>query len=361
MGKKIILLLILLILLIIFTVTTFDYKTIINDYSSNQENSNWNKNELVSTVLDKYEEIKKEIFGDDVKIPGEVVTIDPIHIELLKVDGNVILNGILKNEEQANIVSALLNVNRDGEIKYNPTVKMDKELLQKLSQIIPTFKDFLSDGSKLIVDGENVSLSGDLKDPSYKELLISIVDRIGLNIDLNIANLDVKTKTEEIIETIKEKNITNLKDVATDDEVKKITEKVEENSVEINDERNSKQVQSEINNVLASNKITFERRSTKITEDSFDSVKKVAAILNDNLNLKIEIGGHTDSRGAASLNKRISQDRANSVMQALIDLGVDKSRLSAVGYGEDFPIAQDDADGLSEINRRVEIKILGDK
>jgi outer membrane protein OmpA-like peptidoglycan-associated protein len=119
-------------------------------------------------------------------------------------------------------------------------------------------------------------------------------------------------------------------------------------------------LQSEINNVLSTNKITFERRSTKITKDSFDSVKKIADILNDNINIKVEIGGHTDSRGAASLNKRISQDRANSVMNALIDLGIEKSRLTAVGYGEDFPIAKDDKNGLSEVNRRVEIKVLGE-
>jgi outer membrane protein OmpA-like peptidoglycan-associated protein len=47
-------------------------------------------------------------------------------------------------------------------------------------------------------------------------------------------------------------------------------------------------------------------------------------------------------------------------MNALIDLGIEKSRLTAVGYGEDFPIAKDDKNGLSEVNRRVEIKVLGE-
>ena len=47
-------------------------------------------------------------------------------------------------------------------------------------------------------------------------------------------------------------------------------------------------------------------------------------------------------------------------MDALITLGVSKDRLTAIGYGEEFPIAKDDENGLSEINRRVEFKIIGE-
>lgn len=60
------------------------------------------------------------------------------------------------------------------------------------------------------------------------------------------------------------------------------------------------------------------------------------------------------------MNKQISQDRALSVANILISKGVDKQRVFAVGYGEEFPIAQDDENGLSEINRRVEFNILGE-
>ena len=66
------------------------------------------------------------------------------------------------------------------------------------------------------------------------------------------------------------------------------------------------------------------------------------------------------ARGSDSLNKQISQDRASSVRDVLISLGIDKNRVTAIGYGEEFPIAQDDENGLSEINRRVEFNILGE-
>ena len=79
----------------------------------------------------------------------------------------------------------------------------------------------------------------------------------------------------------------------------------------------------------------------------------------DNSKLNVEIAGHTDSRGRASLNKEISKDRANSVKSALMLLGVNPKQIKAIGYGEDFPIVKDDAKGLSEINRRVEF-IVGE-
>ena len=107
-------------------------------------------------------------------------------------------------------------------------------------------------------------------------------------------------------------------------------------------------------------KIAFERKSSIITADSNSVITKIAKILNDNKNVKVEISGHTDSRGEKLLNKQISQDRATSVMQALIELGINKDRLSAIGYGEEFPIAKDDENGLSEINRRVEFKVIGE-
>lgn len=138
------------------------------------------------------------------------------------------------------------------------------------------------------------------------------------------------------------------------------TEEVEEETIEQEPKLSATEIQEQINTILKENKIVFKRRSVDITEESFSSVQKVADILKEYEMLKIEIAGHTDSRGRASLNLRISQDRANSVKKELIKLGVKEENLKAVGYGEKFPIAKDDKNGLSEINRRVEINIIGE-
>jgi len=180
---------------------------------------------------------------------------------------------------------------------------------------------------------------------------------------------DVELKKEEKIllnpessKTITEPNIIETKVI----EEKTITlEKVkEEPKVEVKKEEkvpsDSKIVQKEINDILAKNKIIFERRSTTVTKKSNLVLKQIVKILKREKNVKVEVAGHTDSRGKASLNKKLSQQRANSVRKALIYYGVEKERLTAVGYGEEQPIAKDDKNGLSIVNRRVEFNIVGE-
>jgi len=171
-----------------------------------------------------------------------------------------------------------------------------------------------------------------------------------------------KTKPKE--EAVKIVNV----DEETEDAIPKIEEieeiinKVNENiELTSNKPLTSIEVQKLINDVLSLNKINFERRSTEITKESEIVVEKIVKILKNNPIFKVEIAGHTDSIGAASLNKKISQDRASSVLEILVSRGINKDRLKAVGYGEDQPLVEDDSDGLSEINRRVEFNILGEE
>lgn len=78
-------------------------------------------------------------------------------------------------------------------------------------------------------------------------------------------------------------------------------------------------------------------------------------------NLPVIIEGHSDSRGEAGANQKISQKRANSVRDALIKLAVDGARLKVIGLGEAQPIASNDSDSGRAKNRRVEIVIEGAK
>ncbi len=78
------------------------------------------------------------------------------------------------------------------------------------------------------------------------------------------------------------------------------------------------------------------------------------ALKKDNT-LKISIEGHTDNSGDAKHNKKLSNDRANAVMQKLIALGIDKTRLSAIGYGAEKPLVANDTEENKAKNRRVEL------
>lgn len=96
--------------------------------------------------------------------------------------------------------------------------------------------------------------------------------------------------------------------------------------------------------------------SSKIATHSLSVLNNVVDVMKNNPNLNIEVQGHTDSRGVAKNNKRLSQKRAQSVVDHLISKGVDRTRLTAKGYGQENPIASNDTVVGRSKNRRVELK-----
>jgi len=107
----------------------------------------------------------------------------------------------------------------------------------------------------------------------------------------------------------------------------------------------------------ASQNIYFLTGSAKLSSKSNKSLSEVAKILNENVDLKLNIEGHTDNTGSAAVNQRLSQGRAESVKAYLVSKGIDESRLTAVGYGSDQPIADNGTSAGRAKNRRVEMKL----
>lgn len=122
--------------------------------------------------------------------------------------------------------------------------------------------------------------------------------------------------------------------------------------------KTNNEIQKEIDATLKVQRIIFKRLSTQVTNNSYITIKKIAEILTKNPDTKIEVGGHTDARGADDVNEYISLTRAKSVRNDLIKLGINKERISAKGYGKTKPIVKNDPQGYSTINRRVEFKII---
>lgn len=85
---------------------------------------------------------------------------------------------------------------------------------------------------------------------------------------------------------------------------------------------------------------------------------KLIAFMNDYPSVKIEISGHTDSKGSDAYNLKLSDDRSQSVVNYLVKNGIANERLTFKGYGETQPIATNDTDEGRQQNRRVEAKIL---
>ncbi|WP_313567208.1 OmpA family protein [Empedobacter sp.] len=101
--------------------------------------------------------------------------------------------------------------------------------------------------------------------------------------------------------------------------------------------------------------INFDVDQAKIAQEGDEIVTEIANALKKDNALKISIEGHTDNSGDAKHNKKLSNDRANAVMQKLITLGIDKTRLSAIGYGAEKPLVANDTEENKAKNRRVEL------
>ena len=107
----------------------------------------------------------------------------------------------------------------------------------------------------------------------------------------------------------------------------------------------------------AAQNIFFSIGSSKLLAKSFKSLKDVVQIMKDNPSYKIDVDGHTSNTGGTELNQKLSDSRAKSVRQYLIDNGVDESRIVATGYGEDRPIADNKTAAGRSKNRRVEMHL----
>ena len=108
---------------------------------------------------------------------------------------------------------------------------------------------------------------------------------------------------------------------------------------------------------LAAKGINFENGKAVITASSFKSLDDLATLLNSYPGASVEIQGHTDNNGAADANKTLSQDRANAVKRYLAAGGVAEARMTAVGYGQEMPIADNATPAGKAKNRRVDFKL----
>jgi OOP family OmpA-OmpF porin len=101
--------------------------------------------------------------------------------------------------------------------------------------------------------------------------------------------------------------------------------------------------------------INFDTGKHNIKPESQPIIDQIAQLMKDNPELKLSVEGHTDSVGTPQNNKVLSENRAKAVMNAVVSSGVDASRLTAVGWGQEKPIADNRAEEGRAKNRRVEI------
>lgn len=118
-----------------------------------------------------------------------------------------------------------------------------------------------------------------------------------------------------------------------------------------------------VNKTFRIDNIYYDFDKFNIREDAKPELDKLVRIMNENA-ISVELGSHTDCRGSIAYNDKLSQNRAESAVKYIISAGIDKSRITAKGYGE-HQLVNKCADGVDcspedhQANRRTEFKVTG--
>jgi outer membrane protein OmpA-like peptidoglycan-associated protein len=103
--------------------------------------------------------------------------------------------------------------------------------------------------------------------------------------------------------------------------------------------------------------LNFDSGTTQLTADSVPTVQNLAAIMKAYPNAKVQLAGYTDNTGSTAANQQLSQNRADAVKSMLTNAGISGDRISAVGYGDQSPVAPNDTEEGRARNRRTELTV----
>jgi OmpA-OmpF porin, OOP family len=104
-------------------------------------------------------------------------------------------------------------------------------------------------------------------------------------------------------------------------------------------------------------RLLFDTGKATLQPASQEQLQNIAAIFKAYPKVRAKIGGYTDNTGNKEGNQKLSADRANNVSEALVGMGIDSSRLSAEGYGEQFPVADNSTEEGRAKNRRISLRV----
>lgn len=233
-------------------------------------------------------------------------------------NGQVVLNGVLPDEASKAAVIARAN-ELYGAGKYTDNLKVQANLnkaawVPNAPAILPALKDISSGGLK-VENGEIIATG-------------------------QVANDDIRLKTIRDLEKAVSPNL-----------------KVIDRLTVGNLTAEASKLQVDLNQQLEGKTIEFETNSDVILPTSKTILDQVSEVLKTVPATPIEVGGHADNRGNPQSNMRLSERRANSVLKYLTGKGIEAKRLSAKGFGDTKPIADNATPEGQLKNRRIEFRV----
>jgi len=383
-------LLLLLGILLIFILSYFCYvnksEGIKNDLLTDAQNRydsksmNWVKTEIegqdlkltrtlilkgsTSSLIAKKEAEKIAYTVDGVKYVKNEIEIIPSKIEVVKktvMPTPVVVKKVLKVQKPYSINVRKFKSGKIVLSGYVPSVDSHTELLNKAQTIY---------GEENVID-KLEEAKGAPNDWNESILL-------GLNnlVKLDYGQINMKDETfrfegytnsmEEsmnLFKSFKEnlpKNYQDEYDIkAPDEAVPKKKEKPKTELEKVSDKGVS--CQEQFHNYLAKEKINFSYNKALIRKSSYALLNQLVEIAKSCPESKIVIEGHTDSDGSKKYNQRLSEKRAKSVKQYLVQHGIEPNRLESMGYGELKPLVENSTRDAKKQNRRIEFNVKGVK
>ena len=184
--------------------------------------------------------------------------------------------------------------------------------------------------------------------------LAAISDFEGFNGDINVSGRDVTisgTVNSEDLQTKLEQLL------GSEIGVRKVINNLKVEMPGLIPDEKMIVIQEELNKLIEFDNIEFQSNTAIILPASSMLIDKTARILKNNPNVTIEVAGHADSIGNPEYNLGLSQRRAEAVLIQLVNRSIDRSRLTAVGYGSEQGIGDNRTDEGQQKNRRVEFQI----
>ena len=254
---------------------------------------------------------------------------DPIKFKIDKQNELLALQGLFASSTDAdNLLNALDSSDLKKHIEIDNKRMSNPEILALTVKLIQPFKSLYQEGF-IQYDNKILTIKGTVSNEAAKNTMETLLNESGVAYENNTQIVSSEPNAEK----------------------EATAEQAEKEVIEI---------EAEIKKVIDVEDINFDLNKATLTEKSLVTISHIASILQDHPTVHVEISGHTDSSGKDTYNLTLSQSRVDTIKAQLIKIGIDGSRLKAIGYGETKPLVSNDTEENKRLNRRVEFKIIGE-
>jgi outer membrane protein OmpA-like peptidoglycan-associated protein len=307
----------------------------------------------------------------DKRVETPIPSTQPIFYSIRKKNNQVTLEGTLNSlEQEKQLVTAINSTHLVKAININPQFIDKHKAIIVTGKILQLFNRGYREGF-ISYNNKEFTIGGVAKNETTKREMNQLLESYSIISNnytkIEASEKDLKAEKEALIyqEELekKAKSLVKKEAIAIALELEKEQETVDKAREVIKKKELRKKeaqlLEANIKELIDEEHIRFESSQSILTNQSKETIQKIAQILQEHPLFQIKISGYTDSSGDATRNLKLSQSRVNAVKESLIKLAIDANRIKAIGYGEKQPLVSNDTKENRRINRRVEFKIIG--